>query len=71
METICSVGAVKDDDGERQKGSSKADSVTSWKLKCLVEGETDAPENYLQGCDIQVKLVLKCLQLLQKIFMFT
>lgn len=55
---------------EREGDSSEGDSPTFWKLNCLCGEEADAPENYLQGFNTQVKLVLKFLQSFQVILMF-
>lgn len=46
-------------------------SLNFWKLNCLCQGVADAPENDLWGFGAWGKLVLKCLQSLQEILIFT
>lgn len=66
----CSGGAVQRDGYTEREDSSEGNSLKFWELNCLHGGGADAPGNYLQGFNVRVKLVLKCLQSLQEILMF-
>ena len=68
----CHEGTGRRDSHELKKeDSSEGNSLEFWKLNCLCRGVADAPENYLQDFTALVKLVLKCLEPLQEIVMFT
>ena len=56
---------------ERERRQQWGGSLTLWELNCLCGGGADAPEHYLQGFNAQIKFILKCLQSLQEILMFT
>lgn len=70
--STCHEGTGRRDGHEvKKEDSSEGNSLEFWKLNCLCWGVADAPENYLQDFTARVKLVLKCLESLQEVVMFT